>query len=334
MNRIIIILLIWSALAGCKRSRLDINVSDIAVNYEIHRFERLLFAQQDLEAHVQLSQSYPQHRDFIDLYTEKILRIGHVGMDSFEQVLNQFVGDTVIAEVADTVLERFRNTEELEKWIASGFRHYRYYFPEKTVPDIYTYVSGFNESLVVAENFVGLSLDKYLGADCRFYEYLGIPRFKALNMYPLKMVADLFYGWALTEYPYSDSVDHLLSNMLYQGKLLYYTEAMLPDMPDSVLIGYTRKQLDWCDENEAAMWTYLVDKKLIYNSDRLVLRKFMGDAPFTNAFGQDSPGRTGAWLGWQIVRSYMDKNEHVGLRGLMTMHDAQRLLSASAYYPD
>jgi hypothetical protein len=334
MNRIIIILLLLSALVGCKRNRLDIKVSDIKVNYEIHRFDRLLFAQQNFEAQSQLLQSYPQHRDFIDLYTEKILRIGHVGMDSFEQELNRFVGDTVIAEVADTVLQRFWDTDELEKWIDSGFRHYRYYFPEEAVPDIYTYVSGFNESLVVAENFVGLSLDKYLGADCRFYEYLGIPRFKALNMYPMKMVADLFYGWALTEYPYSDSVDHLLSNMLYQGKLLYYTEAMLPDMPDSVLIGYTGKQLDWCDENEAAMWTYLVDQKLIYNSDRLVLRKFMGDAPFTNAFGQDSPGRTGAWLGWQIVRSYMNKNQNVGLRELMTLHDAQRLLSASAYYPD
>lgn len=334
MNRIILILLLFSVLAACKHDRLDVNVSDIEVNYEIHRFDQILFGSQVISASDQLYKNYPQHRQFIDLYTEKIIRIGKLGMDSFEVVLNQFVMDSVISEVADTVLKQFQDFETIEKQIDLGFRHYRYYFPEKTVPNVYTYVSGFNESLVIAPEFVGLSLDKYLGINCPFYEYLGIPRFKALNMYPMKMVADLFYGWALSEFPFADSTDHLLSNMLYQGKLLYYTEAMLPDMPDSVLIGYTARQLAWCEENEGAMWTYLVNQKLIYNTDRLVLRKFMGDAPFTNSFGQESPGRTGAWLGWQIVRSFMSNNENIALSELMNMQDAQLLLSRSAYFPD
>jgi hypothetical protein len=231
-------------------------------------------------------------------------------------------------------LNTFSNFELINDQITSGFKHLKYYFPEKEVPQLFTYISGFNQSIVLAQDFIGINLDKYMGADCIFYQYLGIPQYKIKKMYPEKIVSDLFYAWAITEFPRNDPVDNLLSISIYQGKLIYFSEAMNPEMPDSILIGYSQQQLEWCSKNEGLMWAYLAENKLLYSVERLDLQKFIGDAPFTNTFSRKSPGRTGVWLGWQIVRSYMDNNPTVTIQELMNNNNAQELLSKSKYFPN
>lgn len=332
--KIVTLIVLIFFLNSCKHKRLDVNVSDVAINWESHHFEKIMFEDEPYIVPSKIYELYPDYSTFIDVYTEMILQIGGIDYEFFESNLISFLSDTVIIQVADTVLNTFDDMTEIEDDLKEGFKHYQYYFPEKMIPDVYTYISGFNESIVVSETFIGVSLDKYLGADCPFYQYLGIPKFKIENMYPEKIVPDVFYAWALTEYPYQDSIDNLLSHMIYQGKLMYFTEAMNPDCPDSVLIGYSSIKLDWCKTNEELMWSYLVDKKLIYTLERLDIRKFIGDAPFTNVFTDISPGRTGVWIGWQIVRSFMDNHRDVSLEQLMKMNDAQFLLSQSKYYPN
>ena len=322
------------ALVSCSRNRLDIDVSGVDVSLEMNRFDRVLFATDPKEVRLELVDLYKDHSAFIDLYTERIIKIGPLTGDNFDQYLSSFLTDTVIQEVADTVAVKFADFGEIETALTNGFKHYRYYFPEKSIPRIYTYISGFNESLIVAENLIGISLDKYLGRDCIFYRYLGIPKYKIENMFPEKIVPDLFYAWALTEYPMSDSVNNLLANMIYQGKLIYLTEALNPDLPDSLLMGYSTEKLEWCDKNEASMWAYLVEHKLIYSVERLDLQKYIGDAPFTNVFSEKSPGRTGVWIGWQIVQSFMNNHEEISLAQLMEINDAQKILSQSKYYPE
>lgn len=319
---------------ACNRNRLTVDVSKINVSIELNRFDRVMFDTKPAEVRLELTDLYPIHGEFIDLYTERIIKIGPLNGDNFDDYLDAFINDTVIRKVADTVAVTFANFDGIINGIEKGFQHYQYYFPNKTVPRIYTYISGFNESLIVADSLIGVSLDKYLGHDCIFYQYLGIPKYKIENMVPSKIVPDLFYAWALTEFPMSDSVNNLLANMIYQGKLIYYTEAMKPNLPDSLLIGYSGQKLKWCIQNEASMWAYLVEKRLIYSVERFDLQKFIGDSPYTNEFSENSPGRTGIWLGWQIVRSFMQNHSEISLAQLMEIDDAQRILAQSKYYPD
>ena len=187
---------------------------------------------------------------------------------------------------------------------------------------------------MVAEDFIGINLDKYLGSDCIFYQYLGIPQYKIKKMYPQKMVPDLFYAYALTEFPNLDPVDNLLSNLIYQGKLMYFIEAMLPETPDSVVMGYSALQQEWCEANESLMWAHWAENKLLYSVERLDLQKYIGDAPFTSTFTKESPGKTGVWIGWQIIRSYMNNHPDVSLGQLMEMNNSQEILSQSRYFPD
>jgi hypothetical protein len=59
----------------------------------------------------------------------------------------------------------------------------------------------------------------------------------------------------------------------------------------------------------------------------------MNDAPFTAPVSQESPGRLGTWLGWQIVESYMNKNPKVSLSDLMKDSNYQKMLEESGYRP-
>lgn len=121
--------------------------------------------------------------------------------------------------------------------------------------------------------------------------------------------------------------------MVYEGKLLYLADALLPGTNDSVKIGFTRKQLNWCREHEKNIWGFLLKNNFLYSSQLEVISKFTGEGPFTAGFAKESPARTGVWLGWRIVRKYMDEHREITLEQLMQEQDVQRILSLSKYKP-
>jgi hypothetical protein len=319
---------------SCKPNRLKVNVSDINVDLKITRLEQMMFGidQSKLDKNLEVIKN--NHLNFFDIYTSYVLNIGTTNSPGFKTNLNTFINDSVISRVADSILTVFSTIDWLKTDLTMGFKHYKYYFPGAQIPQIYTCVSGFNKSVFICNDGIGIGLDKYFGPGCIFYAYLGIPQYKRAKMYPEKIVTDVFNSIFLSDFPCNDSINNLLSNMIYQGKAMYFTKAMCPSTPDSVIIGYSAKQLQWCRENENKMWTYLIEQKIIYESERLILQKFIGDAPFTNSFSNDSPGRTGCWLGWRIVSSFMNKNPEISLNKLLLMNNSQQILNQSGYFPE
>jgi len=126
----------------------------------------------------------------------------------------------------------------------------------------------------------------------------------------------------------------LLDNMIQQGKLMYFVDAMLPEMHDSLKIGYTKLQLDWCKKNEAQMWSQLIEYKMLYSNKRMDIIRYINASPTTSGFPLESPGRTGVWIGWQIVRQYMKKFPETTLADLMQNSNYQQILNDSKYFPE
>jgi len=333
-NSILAGLFILIFLFSCKPDRLNVKVSNLHAEVNVTRLEQMMFGvgQSKLDENIELLKK--DHSGFFDIYTAYVLNIGTSASPDFKARLNIFITDTVISRVADTVLTSFSNIDKLETDLSKGFKHYKYYFPTAQIPGIYTCMSGFTKSIFVCNDGIGIGMDKYLGPDCIFYSYLGIPQYKRLNMHPGKIVPDIFYSIYLSDYPFNDSLSNLLSNIIYQGKAIYFTKAMCPSTPDSIIMGYSAQQLKWCQENESRMWTFLIERKIIYDNERLTLQKFIGDAPFTNTFSNDSPGRTGCWLGWRIISSFMNKNPQVSLNELLLMNNSQQILNQSGYFPE
>ncbi len=77
----------------------------------------------------------------------------------------------------------------------------------------------------------------------------------------------------------------------------------------------------------------MIDNNLLYVKETPEIMKYMGESPFIQGFPEGSPGRVGHWVGWQIVKAYMEKNPSLTLTELMNEKDAQKILNDSKYKP-
>jgi len=336
-SKIIFLLFVVLVFAACKRNPLKVDISGINKEVEVVRFGNQMFDglrnKDTMKVMTELNNKYP---DFFNLFTSRIIRVGGADSEQFPGLMKTFLSDTArVVNVKSRVDEEFKNFVSLEEQLKKAFKYYSYHFPDTKLPTIYTYISGFNYSIVTADGIIGISLDKYLGRDYAFYKQLSTtPHYKTLNMYKDRILPDVAYAWGEKEFEGNVAEGNLLANIIQKGKIMYFVDAMLPDMQDSVKIGYTSKQLQWCNQNEPAMWTYLIEHKMLYTNKRMNIVRYTRDAPTTTGFPLGAPGRTGVWIGWQIVRQYMKKHPEVTLPELMKEPDYQMILSQSEYSPE
>ncbi|MFA5534340.1 MAG: hypothetical protein WCY58_06600 [Mariniphaga sp.] len=321
--------------SSCNRNPLKVDISDIKAEVEIVRFDQELFHAPMQDTLTELKKLRYRNPDFFDLFTWKIIGIGGMEEEHFPEAINEFLTDTMILNVKSMVETKFSDFRKIEIRIIEAFKYYNYHFPEKELPTIFTMISGFNQSVVTAENIIGISLDKYLGRDCSYYKLLSnVPQYKTANMHPEKIPSDVAYAWGMTEFEEGENTTTVLDHIIHQGKLMYFVDALLPEMHDTLKIGYTTLQLQWCTENEPQMWNYLVEERMLYSNRRMDILRFINDGPYTNGFPLESPSRAGIWIGWQIVRQYMKKFPDITLPELMLNTDYQKILNDSQYYPE
>ncbi|WP_461644219.1 gliding motility lipoprotein GldB [Labilibaculum euxinus] len=325
-----ILILLLGFLFSCNSDTKSPDVSNIDLEVKIQRFEQELFAVKQESDLNKLRQQYP---DVLQLYSNKVIGLGDSDDSDYMVYLNKFLTDSTMNQVADSVAKKFPTLDKEEKELTNAFKYLKYYFPEKQIPNCYSQISGFNQSIVVAQNLIGISLDKYLGKDCAFYSYLGTPMYARENMIPERIVQDVVLAYALTEFPFTPLKDDLISNMIYQGKIRYFLQAMMPQKSEADVMKYSQNELEWCEENDELMWGYIIEQKHLFTSEYRTVIKYINDGPFTPGMPQESPSRTGIWIGWQIVKEYMAKHPEVTINQLMTENDYAAILRESAYQP-
>lgn len=335
LNKIVLSTLVFPAILSCNRNPLKVDISDIKEEVEVVRFEEALFSLPLSDTLNELTALRTTHPGFFDLFSWKVINIGGIDEENFAGMMGQFLTDTMIVGARNHAEKVFSDFGDLEARLIKAFKYYRYHFPRKELPAIYTMVSGYNQSVVTAENIIGISLDKYLGRDYPFYRQLSnVPMYKITNMHPGKILSDVAYAWGMTEFDESRHTTTLLDHIISQGKLMYLVDAMNPEMHDSLKIGYTTNQLNWCNDNEAQMWNYLIENRLLFSNKRMDILRYTNDGPYTTGFPVESPPRSGIWLGWQIIRKYMKKNAGTSLQELMENTDFQQILNDSEYFPE
>lgn len=315
---------------SCKNNKFDVDISNIKAKIKIERFDSdfLLFAKNKITAE-QMQNKYPY---FFDIYNKYILQIGTDKDSSYKKNLYKLLSLPEIKEGLRLTKNKFNNIKELEGKIADGIKHYKYYFPNKKLPRVFTFFSVFNQSIVVVQDGYGIGLDKYLDDD-KFYNSLSFPEYLIRNMTTNKITSDLFVAIALSEFENKKKDCKLLDEMIYKGRAFYFAQAMLPEEADTLIFGFKQKQLDWCKKNEEYMWKYLIENKLLFSTDYKVIKQFTDIAPFTNVFSKESPSQTGSYLGYKIVKEYMDKNPNITLKTLMNENNFQKILDKSKYKP-
>lgn len=241
--------------------------------------------------------------------------------------------DTLQDQLESEVLKTFPKDEGLEDLLVPLFQHIKYYFPEFITPMVVTATSDvdYRNKVILANSMLVIGLDNYLGSDHRFYE--GIDKYITKEMKPSQISPDVAEIYA-RQYIRPPAKALFLGQIIYYGKELYLKDLWLPNISDAEKMGYTEAEFQWAEENEEYMWRYFIEKELLYSTDPKLGARFISPAPFSKFYleiDNESPGMLGRYLGWKIVRAYMENN-NTDVQQLMVAN-ADEIFKNSKYKP-
>jgi uncharacterized protein YjaZ len=156
-----------------------------------------------------------------------------------------------------------------------------------------------------------------------------------LHKYRKPFIVPLIVREISRKYNEFDMLDNtLLAEMIWHGKALYFTKQMMPCVNDSILLGYTPKQMADLDKHQGDVWNHFVSHKLLFERSHATVNKYVSERPYTAEIGPKCPGMIGAWLGYEIIKKYMEENPSVTLQALMKDKDAKAIFTKSKYKPE
>lgn len=312
---IFVILSLIALFFGCKEDdKVEKEIAKLNVEISISRFDRE-FAEAKPENLNALRGKYPYLFPAPDsVWTKKMQ-------------------DTLQIEVLYEVGSEFQNFDTETKQLEDFYRHVKYYFPTYEIPHIITVTNDvdYNNRIILADSLLFIGLDNYLGQEHNFYG--GIQRYISQGMDKKYIVSDIASTFANKAVP-KPRERTFLAQIIYYGKELYLKDKLMPNTPDGIKIGYSQEQLDWAMANEEPIWRNFIEQEYLYNTDNELAKKFLEPAPFSK-FGleldQEAPGRLGRYIGWQIVKSFVE-NTDLSVLQLMPV-SAEDIFKKSNYKP-
>jgi gliding motility-associated lipoprotein GldB len=314
MNRFYIPIFILLAFVSCNPdTKKDVDVSNIKVNVVVDRFEQQFYTATK-ETLPKLEQKYP----YLFPIKEDSIWLKKINTEQ---------------ELYQKSQKIFGDFKDEKAQVNNLFKHVKYYFPTFKSPKIITLITNldYESKVIYADSLLFVSLDMYLGTKDKVYD--DFPKYLKQNYNKTQLVVDV--AKAISDKYYRPKRERIfLNNCIDEGKKKYVLDVFLPTVSDAKKMGYTKDQLEWAEANELPIWSYFMEKDLLFSSSSTLYKRFIADAPFSKFYlniDDESPGRLGSWIGWQIVRSYM-KNNDVTLQQLLQTK-AEEIFKKSKYKP-
>ncbi len=323
--------------ASCTRKK-EPDLSKIKLDVKIERFDQDMQQLDAANLETKCPDLQKKYGWFYADYMEGMLSVGPVSDTAYYQNLQMVLGQQDYRVLTTEVATKFPDLKKQEQELTDAFKRIQYHFPKQKLPRLISFLSGFAVQTPIGNDYIGIGLDMFLGSDSKFYPALvqSIPQYISRRFTPENISPRVVEAFIREElYPERDADQSFIDKMVYNGKVLYLMQELMPEAADSTLIGYTDAQLNWCKEYEADIWAYYMEENLLFETDYLKMQKYLTDAPFTPGLGegQSSAPKLGVWTGWQIVKKYMDEHPEVSLKQLLALKDAQKILKDSRYKP-
>jgi gliding motility-associated lipoprotein GldB len=309
------LLLCWFFVSCGKKDEIEREISKIPVEIQVVRFDKIFFetAPENLD---KVKKEFPF---FFPEYND-------------DQVWLDKINNPQWRELYTEVQKKYQDIDPVKQQFTELIKHIKFYFPKTTTPKLITVISemDYNNKAIYADSLVVVALEMYLGKEHRFYEF---PNYIKQNFEENQIMPDVVSSFSKRIIiPNRDK--NFLSRIIYAGKEGYLKDILLPEYNDADKMGYSEDQIKWCDENESYMWRYFIEREMLYSDDQKLTSRFINPAPFSKFYleiDNESPGQVGAWIGLQIVRSYMVNNE-VTIDQLLATN-AKEIFEKSKYKP-
>ena len=140
----------------------------VAISIERYdRIESLYLTTGDYSALLQMNKSYPmQTRTLI----EDVLGLGHVNDPDINTKFLMFFRDSTLQRMIVDVQRQFDDMEDINTELSNAFDRLKEELPSMEIPQVYAQIGSFDQSIIVGNKKLGISLDKYLGVDYPFYK--------------------------------------------------------------------------------------------------------------------------------------------------------------------
>lgn len=336
LYRIGIIGLLLTNLIGCspKRKYFPHYREMEQKHVQIIRFDSALMSVQSTTIADDIQRLYHEYPNFMPVFVEDILGISVSDTAYLEDILPQFLTDTIygFAQTNQIEQQQFANISDIQSSIDDAFTRLCYLYPDIKLPVIYFFISGFNASIFFTDDIIAVGTDMYLGSNYEFYNHV-VYDYQKQTMRKECIPADIISAYLFRNIAYNSTKSRLLDQMIYRGKIMYLLSQLFPTLPNYEVMGYTKEQWQWCIKNEKEIWHLIMDKRDLFKTESIILTSYLNDGPFTSEISQDSPGRLGTWIGWRIAENYMIHNPNISMQELMSESDAQKILENSFYKP-
>ncbi len=321
-------------LVACQHKNKPPDVSAIPVNLQVIRFEDAFFNldTQHLEvAFEQLNNKYPGFaKDFL-------FNILGTTPDSAKKDALSFISSYQL--LYDSAKNQYAHFQPIANDVKKGLQYVKYYFPQYPLPtNLISFIGPINSyGNIVTTNALAVGLQMYMGKEYSLYATeMGqqlYPAYISRRFEKAYIPVNCMNNIVDDLFPNKSLGKPLVEQMIEAGKRQYLLDLFLPELADTLKLGYSEMQLNECNGNEAAIWAFFIQNNLLYITEPEITKEYMNDAPSTQALGLAFPGKLGNFVGLKIVQKWISKNGAVTPDKLMKM-PAGQLFEESKYKPN
>ena len=338
--RLLSLTLLIILFVSCKHQKDVPDVSNIKVNVQIQRFDQDFFSADTNHLENAMTALYKKYPSFLPLYFEFFSPVNFMVQQqkkTYRVAVLEYYRN--IKPLYESVEKKFSNIQFIRDGLQDNLRYVKYYYPSFRTPAILTSVESLNPEN--AQEIYGttyyhdtlvISLQMFMGNDFSVYDPSQYFDYLRRRFEPQYIIPNSLRAIAGTIYIDSSQSATLVEQMVEKGKLWYMMDKFLPTTPDSLKTGFTKKQLQWCRENEGNIWGFITKNADLYTVDPEIIQNYIGEAPFTQNMPEVSPGNIGQWVGWQIVKKYANENADLSLQKILST-PAKKIFQDTHYKP-
>jgi hypothetical protein len=220
------------------------------------RIQSLYLTTGDFSALQQMNISYPQQTRTL---IEDVLKIGQVNDPEINIKFLSFFQDTTLQTIITSAEQQYADMDDINQELTDAFARLKDMIPDIEIPQIYAQIGSLDQSVIVGNGMLGISLDKYLGVDyplylredygytdeqrqmmCRQYIVPDCLGFFLLSLYPMpydreltQLERDMYIG--KIQWTVNQAMNKTVFNTLYTRNVGHYMKSH-PDVTVSRLL--------------------------------------------------------------------------------------------------
>ena len=319
------LLLLFFTLSSC----CDTEVKKIDI--PVFRFDRQFHSINELNYNEILGALESEFPQLVDHFISDLMFIP-LSNDSIKRShIMLFNSNTDVIDFNKEINKSYPDINNLSDEIDLAFGRFLHHFPNAILPEKIVFLNSFNTTAINSfDNNLVVGLEFYLLDKNSFindvYEYQKVRYDKKY------MTADALEFWLSRSFWNSNEINNFQEELIFKGKIMYLISEFLPNTELDIIFRFSEEDLLWCNSLEHNIWNEILELELMYSEDEEKYYSFFNSAPFTRGMPKESPGRLANWVGFQIVKQYME-NTDSSLQDLINNNNSQEILLKSKYRP-